>query len=107
MTNINAWGRKDYLQIVQKFAETRPVVLKVFHFPNDVDLAMQRQQGRERQVDQAIIEKYADKFQRFDTASETDTGKAKRLSVEVYDVAEDGTLRDAPKFSGQRLSLYA
>lgn len=89
-TNITVKRRESFLDTLKTFAQKHPVLLKVFHFPNDVALALSRQAGRSRQVDPAIISKMSKQFQPFTSAEITEPGA--QIDVEIYDVAPNGTL---------------
>ncbi len=102
MTNIDKRSRQDYLKILKEFIQKNDLLLKIFHFPNSVDLSMQRQEGRIRKVERDIVQKYADRFERY---SASEMPESKKLAVEVYDVKQDGTLLQQALRFGQRLLM--
>lgn len=90
MTNIDRKSRKPFLDIVADFAKSHPVILKIFNFPNNVDLAMQRQAGRSRQVGREIVEQYASKCEEF-SSSEI---KCSNVEIHIYDVDVAGEYKE-------------
>lgn len=89
-TNIDGKSRKPFLDIVAEFAKSHPIILRIFKFPNDVDLAMQRQDGRNRQVGREIVEQYADKREEF-SQSEIECSN---VEIHIYDVDAAGEYKE-------------
>ncbi len=100
MTNIDTRSRQDYLNVLKEFIQKNTLLLKVFHFPNNVDLSMQRQEGRSRKVDRDIVQRFADRFEPYQKSEMPDS---KNLQVEVYTVKEDGSLLQQALRFGQQL----
>ena len=90
MTNIDRKSRKPFFEVLVEFAKSHPIILRIFNFSNDVDLAMQRQATRSRKVEREIVKQYAAKREEF-SPSEI---QGNNVEIHIYDVNIAGEYKE-------------